>query len=65
MPLEGKATYYQRNGPGYLIISAKVAQDSAFPFQHKEKLHVKIDPNSQKLIVAKKKGGEKQLEERR
>lgn len=57
--LKGKGAYYVRpdKKSGRIIasisVSAFLARDSNFPFKHKEKLKIKINPKTKSLIITK------------
>lgn len=53
--LEGKGKYFLRNiGHGLLgsiHISAMLVRDSQFPFNHKDRLKIQVDPERKRLII--------------
>lgn len=54
MALEGNGRYVAYEKSRRLVyISAKVADDSAFPFEPGDQLVVRIDPDGQRLVIEK------------
>lgn len=52
MVLEGHGRLFEAESSRTLIyVSQKVASDSTFPFEHGDKLNVRIEPDAQRLII--------------
>lgn len=56
--LEGKGAYYYIHGKkGRTLASINISQDlvndSTFPFHHRDKLHIKINPKDKSLTITK------------
>lgn len=54
MALEGDGRLHHTEKSRTLIyVSQKLASDSQFPFEHKEPLKIRIDPEKERLIIEK------------
>ena len=53
--LEGKGKVWKASARGghTIYIPAKIVNDSAYPFEPREAVHVRLDPERKRIIVSK------------